>query len=323
MSANHVTHQRAQSRFRWRRIQFRAQGFRRRETTREQAYRSAFHIALDAGDLAGEPDPWVGLQAKPGIQQLGGLDEGVAVKPPQTGELGVLQSGDHAKDVGLRRVLQLGLKTDHIVERSQRVILAKLDDGIGLLRRVVRVGQTDRLHGAMTKGLPSALRHHLDRETTVEIGRGGFPLAEVGARAAEQGVDKRLVGLAIHRAVDVRRCVSAGPLLVIPRLPPGDGHVDGVDVKNGRNGVKEMQGVLARSRPDLCGEGVGGQRSGRDDRRAPVLSRPMPRLFPHDLDVRLPLQGGGHVLRERDTVHGQRSPGRNLMEIGCSHDQGA
>jgi hypothetical protein len=54
------------------------------------------------------------------------------VQAAQPGELGVLQARDHAEDPHLLAMLQLGLEADHVVERAERVVLAQLDDGVGL-----------------------------------------------------------------------------------------------------------------------------------------------------------------------------------------------
>ena len=51
-----------------------------------------------------------------------------------------LQSGDRTKYLGLRAVLQFGLKADHVPERTERIILAQLDHRIGLFLRIVVIG---------------------------------------------------------------------------------------------------------------------------------------------------------------------------------------
>jgi hypothetical protein len=60
-------------------------------------------------------------------------------------------------------VLQLGLEAHHVPQRAQRIVLAQLDDGVGLHQRVARVGQADGLHRPVAQGLAAALGHHLDR----------------------------------------------------------------------------------------------------------------------------------------------------------------
>ncbi|MNJ64501.1 hypothetical protein D3C77_604550 [compost metagenome] len=136
------------------------------------------------------------------------------MQPAQTGELGVLQAGDHAEDVGLGAVFQLGLEADHVEQGAQGIVLTQLHDGVGLDRRVVLVGQADGLHRAVTQGLAAALGHDLDRQAAVEIG-DVLPLLEVGLGTVQQGVDEGLVLGLVHRAVDVGRLVAAGAFLVV------------------------------------------------------------------------------------------------------------
>ena len=52
------------------------------------------------------------------------------MQPPEAREFGILKARDHAKDARLLAVFHLGLKTDDIIKRAQRVILPQLHDGI-------------------------------------------------------------------------------------------------------------------------------------------------------------------------------------------------
>ncbi len=60
-------------------------------------------------------------------------------------ELGVLQSWYHAEDPRLLGVAQLGLEANHIPQRTERVVLAKLDDGVRPAAGA-RIIEADRLH---------------------------------------------------------------------------------------------------------------------------------------------------------------------------------
>ena len=48
----------------------------------------------------------------------------------QPRELGVLEARDHAEDLGLGAVLQLGLEADHVEQGAERIVLTQLDDGV-------------------------------------------------------------------------------------------------------------------------------------------------------------------------------------------------
>ena len=156
----------------------------------DQADAGGFHIAFAARHLAGEAQPRLRAQPQLAVEQLRRIQEGVAMQAAEPGEFGVLQPGNGAEDALLRAVLQLGLEADDVVERAELVVLAQLHDGIGFHRRIVRVGEPDRLHRAVAQRLAAALGHHLDRQAAVEIGRVGFPVLEVGLFARKQRVDE-------------------------------------------------------------------------------------------------------------------------------------
>lgn len=54
------------------------------------------------------------LKLKPVVDQLGRIEEGVAMDASQTRELGVFQSGYGAEDARLLSVFKLGLKANNV-----------------------------------------------------------------------------------------------------------------------------------------------------------------------------------------------------------------
>ena len=112
-------------------------------------------------------------------------------------ELRLLQARNGAEDAHLLAVLQLGLEADHVEQRAELVVLPQLHDGVGLHVGLVRIGEPERLHRAVAQRLAAALRHHLDRQAAVEIGRARFPLMERGLVAGEQRIDE---GVVLRRA---------------------------------------------------------------------------------------------------------------------------
>ena len=163
------------------------------------------------------------------------------MQPAEPGEFGLLQTGDHAEDAGLLGIFQLRLEADHVVERAERIVLAELHDGIGFVRRV-RIGQPDRLHGAVGQRLDAALRHHLDRQAAFEIGRIGFPFLENRLLALEDRRNKSFVLFAGQRAIDIIRAVA----LVVARLEPRLREIDRFLVDDRRDRVEEGKRILAR-----------------------------------------------------------------------------
>ena len=107
-------------------------------------------------------------------------------------ELRLLEAGNHAEDPPLLAVFELGLEADHVEQRAERIVLPQLHHGVGLRRRIVRVGEADRLHRPVAQGLAAALGHHLDRQAAVEIGRA-LELAELRLFRRQKRVDERVV----------------------------------------------------------------------------------------------------------------------------------
>src|SRR5262249_61799849 len=93
--------------------------------------------------------------------------------------------------------------------------------------------------------LTAALRHNLDRQTAVEIGRRGLPLLKRGLLGGEQGIDERLVLEPRHRTIDVVGAGAGRTRLVVARLPPREGRVDGVKMDDRRDGIEEGKLSLA------------------------------------------------------------------------------
>ena len=99
-------------------------------------------------------------------------------------ELGMLEPGNGAEDAHLLGMFQLGLEADHVPQRAERIVLPQLHHGVRPLG-AMRVGEADRLHRTMRQRLAAALRHHLDGQAALEIGRRCFPILERGLLAGD------------------------------------------------------------------------------------------------------------------------------------------
>ena len=235
-------------------------------------------------------------------------------------EFGVFKARDHAEDAHLLGVLELGLKAHHVVERAQSIVLPELHDGIGLDGRIVGVGQPHRLHGAVTRSLRAAFGHDFDRQAAVEIGRA-LPLFELGLAAIDQRLDESLVARLVHRTVDVVLAGAARADLVVTRLEPADVHVDGIEMDDRRNGVKEGKRIGACPVRDGLRQGRRGQRPSGDDRLVPIVSRNAGNFFPGDLNQRMRLDPGGDSGGETVAIDCQRAAGRDLVCVAGRHDE--
>jgi len=204
---------------------------------------------------------------------------------------------------------------------AEPIVLAQLNDGIGLDPGRVRIGEAERLHRPMAQGVAAALRHHLDGQAAVEIGR--LPVVEGDLVAGEQGGDERVILLARERTIDVVGARSTRSRLVVARLQPSERHVDRVAVNDRGDGIEEGERVLAGEPGDRFGERWRGQRSGGDDDAVPIGGRQPCDLFAAHVDQRLFGKRRGHGRGKALAVDRQCASGRNLIDVGRAHDQRA
>src|SRR5690606_35065015 len=123
MPAGDVADQGAESRGERRYDQAFATGLGRGHAAGNQPDGGTFYIALDAGDLAGKADAWIGFETHIGPEDLGRVDQRIAMQAAEAGELRVFEARDHAEDFSLDAVAHLGLEADHVPERAQGIVL--------------------------------------------------------------------------------------------------------------------------------------------------------------------------------------------------------
>src|SRR5262249_53256304 len=109
--------------------------------------------------------------------------------------------------------------------------------------------------------------------------------------SGEQRVEKALVLVPGHRAVDVVGARAAGARLVVARLAPGDAWIDRVGVNDRRDGIEEGQLAFARELLDRLRERGRGEWTGRDDDAVPCRRRQARDLAPLDRHQGMPAQG--------------------------------
>src|SRR6516164_5565732 len=101
------------------------------------------------------------------------------------------------------------------------------------------IGQAEWLHRPVPQSLAPALRHHLDWQATVEIGRGRFEIVERGFVGGKQRIDEALVIRLRQRTIDVVSAGSRRTALVIAGLKPSDLHIDGIAIDDRRDSVEK------------------------------------------------------------------------------------
>ena len=242
------------------------------------------------------------------------------MKTAEARELGVFETGDRPENADLLGVLQLRLEADHVPKRAERVVLAKLHDGVRPTARA-RIVEADRLHRTKAQRFAAALRHHLDRQAAVEVGRRCLPLLERRFVAREQRVDEGLVFGFRHRAIQIVGAGSGRSGLVIARLKPGDRRIDAVAMHDGGDRVEEGEesspvrvASAALNAGDVSGpvatmtffQSSGGRPSSspRSIVTSGFCGKPL-------CDFR----------RERIAIDGECAAGRKLVLIARGHDQ--
>ena len=92
------------------------------------------------------------------------------MQPAKPGEFGVGKAGYGAEDAKLLAVFQFGLKSDHVEQPAEFIVLTELHDGVGFYSRMVRVGEAKRLHRPMAQRFRSAFGHNFDRQKPSKYG---------------------------------------------------------------------------------------------------------------------------------------------------------
>ena len=130
-------------------------------------------------------------------------------------ELGGLEAGNHSEDSALLRPRKVGLEPDEVIGERIRRLRAELNRGPWAMPRP-RVGKPDRLKRSKAYGVTPGAGDLLDRLARAKK----VLLLEVAtdhAGGSEERVDKGLVLIPIHRAIEI----VSGPLL-IARLGEGN-----------------------------------------------------------------------------------------------------
>ena len=97
----------------------------------------------------------------------------------QTGKFRVLKPRDHAQHIFLSAVFHFGLKSHDIKQCAQRIIPAQLHHRIGLIVRLMRIGQAHRLHWPESQCFATTFCHHFNRQAAIKIS-GFFARFELG-----------------------------------------------------------------------------------------------------------------------------------------------
>ena len=182
----------------------------------------------------------------------------------------------------------------------------------------MRIGQPDRLHRTEQKGVAASFRHHLDRQTAVEIIRL-FKIVKNRLFRSQQRVDKPVIFVFRQRTVDI---VAAVPF-VIARLIPRHLHVNAVLKHHRRNRVVKRQRLAVNPRKNVFCQCLGSERTGGNDHLSPTGRRQRGNLPFFHADQRMGAETAGNEIGKSVAVNRQGTAGRHFAGIGRRHHQRA
>ena len=272
----------------------------------QQAAGGGLHVALEAGDLAGEPKVLVALEAQALVQQPGAVQKGVAVHHAVAGEFSVRKARYHGKDPLLLAELEVGLKAHDVVQRARLVLPPQLDVGPGAVAGG-GVHKALRAQRPEAHGVRAAACHHLDGHAALVDGEVAVELVELGPLGGHQSGVEGLVLFFIEGAVEVVRLAPA-----VAAGGEDAAHVQALGGDDGGRRVVEGELVAPGDFGDgrgqrPVGEGAGGHQGGQ------ALVQ-LGDLFAHHGDVGLTLDQLRHPGAEGVPVHGQ-GPARRHPDL--------
>src|SRR6266516_8097909 len=130
------------------------------------------------------------------------IEIGIAVDRAVAKKLCVGETRNHSENALLFRDTQPGLKADKIPHSTGAILLAKLHDGVRLSTGA-GIAQSYRLQWTEAQRIASALGHHLDWHAALEV-RDFVEFVPVILIRRDQRIEKRVVLLSRHRAVEIR-----------------------------------------------------------------------------------------------------------------------
>src|SRR5262249_21662399 len=111
-------------------------------------------------------------------------------------------------------MFELGLEADHVPQRAESIVLAKLHHGVRFGARFIRVGEADRLHWPVTQRVRPAFGHYLDGQAALEIGRRRLEFLERSLLGREQCRKEGVVLALVEWAIDVVSATASWSCLV-------------------------------------------------------------------------------------------------------------
>ena len=182
------------------------------------------------------------------------------------------------------------------------------------------IGQPDRLHWPETQRLTPTRGHHLYRHATIKIGSVLLPFLERHRLAGKQRVNKPLILVARHRAVDIVLAITTIRRFVVARLEPGNIHINTIKMNDRGNRVEKRKVFLTAKIADQLSQRRRGEGASGNDHIVPIDGN-FCNLTPGDRHQRIGRQQFTDMRGKAIAVNGKRTTCRHLVDIGSMHNQ--
>ena len=252
----------------------------------QPSHRGGIRIALDTDQLSRKEEGAARLELEGIAQQLGRIDKGVAMQAAVAQKLRLLKTGNHAKHPLLLPVGQFSLESHEVVTGAMGVFRPELYHSIGSLTRL-GILKAHRLQRTELHSLAAPFGHHLDGDTTFEVG-GLFEFFRLDFLSRKQRVIEGVIGRLVHRTVEI-----VIPTLVITGCEKYDIHIDGIGIHDRRDCIVKIQMRRMGQLRNRFRQFVGCQRAGCQD--AETVRWDLGNLLMQNANVRMLFQRLGNL----------------------------
>ncbi len=222
------------------------------------AHGGAFEVSLHSRELSGEKEFLLSRGTQKTVEAARRIHVDVSVHNAHSHEFRPFEAGNEAKDTLLLAPAQIGLKAHHVVERPFQIVLAELHCGIGPCA-AAGVFQSHGTQGPEAQGVQTAGGQHLHGHAAFKVLRVLFKIAEGRTLCRNEGIIKAQIALFVHGAVDIIAAVFIAVFAV------GHGHVHGIQLHHGSDGIVKEKMVLPRHSLQALGQRRRSQRPAGED----------------------------------------------------------
>ena len=204
---------------------------------------SGLDIPLHTGHLSREQQTVIPCILECRTQMTRCTDKAVAVHHAVAQKLRRCQPRNHSKNTPLLRPLEMGLKSDDVVDRPRCVVLPQLHHSIWTLPCYGML-KPDRLQRTIEKRISPARSHDLDRHAALEENRF-LKIMRLRRLCRRQCLPECVILRFVQGAVDIGRLA-----LPITRGPVRHIHINAGEADERRRRIVEIQSIITEQAAD-------------------------------------------------------------------------